>query len=137
MSTLLAGPWRGDLVAFAGEYIFDLRGDVAPEGHSGLSRLFEVVIGSDCVDCEFEDITGRFPYARGKDGWAPSTLEDGSEAVNPAPYTGPFALELVRYRFMVNETKGLYYDRENTERSPNGCHFDPLPLLLGTARGVS
>ena len=134
-STLLEGPWRGDLVAFAGEYIFDLEEDVTPESHPGLSRLLEVAIDPYDIEYEFEDVTGRFAFARGKVGCVTATLEDGSVTMRPASYTGPFDLEFIRRRFVVNETKGLYYDREVTEKSWSHHRFDPLPLLLGTARG--
>ena len=134
-STLLTGLWKGDLVAFVGEYIFDLRDDVTPKSRPGLSRLLDVAIDPYDIGYEFEDVTGRFSFARGKDGYVPSTLEDGSDTMRSAPYTGPFDLDLVRYRFVVNETRGLYYDREATTEKPYRYNFDPLPLLLGTGRG--
>lgn len=134
VSTLLAGPWKGDLVAFTGEYVFDLRSNVTPASYPGLSRLLDVAIDPCDIECEFADITGRFTYARGKSGYAPPSLADDDTA-GETPYTGPFDLEIAHHRFMVNETKGCYYDRQATQQIGHGHRFDPLPLLLGTAIG--
>ena len=136
VSTLLAGPWKGDLVTFNGEYIFDLSDDVTPESYPGLSRLLDVAIDPYDIDFEFEDVAGRFTYAIGKSRYVPITLANGDEDMCKMPYEGPFDLEIIHYRFIVNETRALYYDRNVTQELPTGGRLDPLPFLLGTARGA-
>ncbi len=133
VSTLLAGSWKGDLVAFTGEYIFDLSDDVTSENYPGLSRLLDVAIDPYDIDYEFEDVAGRFTYAFGKKRYTPTKSKEDMYEV---PYEGPFDLEIIHYRFMVNETRGLYYDRNTTQKLPTGSRLDPLPFLLGTARGA-
>lgn len=134
-STLLAKEWRGDLVAFTGEYLFDLREAVKSGRYPGLARLLDIAIDPVDVEHEFEDVAGRFTFARGKHGWVPGIDEDGEETMRQAPYEGPFDLEVTHYRFMVNETKHAYYDRESTQPLTQAPRFDMLPLLLGTSWG--
>lgn len=135
--TLLAGDWKGDLVVFCGDYLFDLEmfGVVTRQSHPGLARVLDVAIDPVDIEYEFEDITGRFTYACGKTGWTPSIDPLGKETMVKTPYEGPFDLEIVHYRFVVNETKGIYYDRETTQNCFTYSRFDPLPLLLGTTWG--
>ncbi len=134
-STLLAGGWKGDLVAFTGNHLFDLAKAAESGSYPGLSRLLAAATDPVNIEYEFDDVTGRFTIARGEHGWAPSINEDGTETMRQVPYEGPFDLEITHYRFMVNETKRVFYDREATQAISDSQRFDPLPLLLGTAWG--
>lgn len=109
-------------------------GGTVPE-RSGLARLLDASIDWYDIEYEFEDVTGRFALVRGRLGWFPAVDGDGRETMVARAYEGPFDLEVEHHRFVVNETKGVYYDRESTRALADGTRLDPLPLLLGSAYG--
>ena len=132
--TLLAREWQGDLVLFAGEYMYDLGHMAIPEDWSGLRAVTELAVDYYDIDYEFEDVAGRFSYSRGKDGWRPRMV-DGLETMVKVPYDGPFDLDIIHYRYIVNKTKNVYYDREAMPKRGVTSRFDPLPMLMGSALG--
>lgn len=132
--TLLAGEWQGDLVLFAGEYMYDLGLMAIPEDWSGLRAVTDLTVDYYDIDYEFEDVAGRFSYSRGKVGWRPGMV-DGFETMVKVPYDGPFYLDIIHYRYIVNKTKNVYYDREAMPKRGVTSRFDPLPMLMGSAGG--
>ena len=67
---LLGTIWRGDLVAFTGEYYADVRGVTVPGRDDGLIRIIEYPLDYYDIDYEFEDVGGRLSCAKGKLGTA-------------------------------------------------------------------
>lgn len=132
--TLLAGEWQGDLVLFAGEYMYDLRHAAIPEDWPGLRAVTELTVDYYDIDYEFEDVAGRFSYSRGKAGWRPEMV-DRLETMVKVPYDGPFDLDIIHYRYIVNKTKGVYYDREAMPELSAESRFDPLPMFMGSGFG--
>lgn len=43
--------------------------------------------------------------------------------------------EIIHYRYIINKTKGVYYDREAMSKRGVTSRFDPLPMLMGSALG--
>ena len=44
-------------------------------------------------------------------------------------------LDIIHYRYIVNKTKNVYYDREAMPKRGVTSRFDPLPMLMGSAGG--
>ena len=112
----------------------DLRYMAIPEDWSGLRAVTELTVDYYDIDYEFEDVAGRFSYSREKAGWRPAMV-DGLETMVKVPYDGPFDLDIIHYRYIVNKTKGVYYDREAMPKRGVISRFDPLPMLMGSALG--
>ena len=62
-------------------------------------------------------------------------MVDGLETMVKVPYDGPFDLDIIHYRYIINKTKGVYYDREAMPKRGVTSRFDPLPMLMGSALG--
>lgn len=135
VTALLGTIWRGDLIAFTGEYYADVREVAVPGRDDGLIRIIKYPIDYYDVDYEFEDVGGRLSCARGKLGVA--VVEDGEYGLSLAerPYEGPFDIEVEHFRYIINETKREYFDREQTSCQWVRSNTDLLPLLLGTSWG--
>lgn len=67
-TTLLAGPWRGDPVAFAADDLDDYGAIMSLPGYAGLSRVMTYPIDSYDIEYEFKEVAGRLTYCRGKSG---------------------------------------------------------------------
>lgn len=134
-ATLLGTIWRGDLVAFAGEYLGDIRELATPGRDDGLLRVTDYPIDYYDITYDFKDVGGRLSCARGQVGTVVGSDEFGEKLVH-RPYEGPFDIEVEHHRYIVNESKREYYDRERTDPFfwPHS-NVDPLPLLLGTSWG--
>ncbi len=63
-STLLEKEWRGDVVAFAGEHLFDLREAAKSGRYPGLAKLLEAAIDPVDIEREFEGVAGELEIAR-------------------------------------------------------------------------
>lgn len=131
--TLLAGRWKGDTVAFLGDASTGYWPDDSVQALEYRERESPVFL--DYAEDHFEDITGLFKRAKGLERRVFTDEGDFKE-----PYKGSFELDIVRYRYVVNHTKMLFYDRLKT---PVRCvqphrlgtddrvvRFDPLPALL-------
>ena len=135
VTTLLGTIWRGDLVAFVGEYLADVRRLSIPGRDDGLLRVIDYPLDYYDIDYEFEDVGGRLSCARGKLGTVVVRDGERGEMLADRPYEGPFDIEVERFRYVVNETKREYYDRERTARQWARGNTDLLPILLGTSWG--
>lgn len=136
--TLISKEWAGDLVAFIGDYF--LRSAISEvDAHR---RLVWEAMGNKGLDAcmdegEWEDVSGRFAFARGKT----RTVYGGESDPygEKVAYEGPFDLEIEHFRFVVNEDKGEYFDRRGTSiESVRGgfvCRFELLPGLLCCGAG--
>lgn len=129
--TLIASEWRGDLVAFVSDY-----SDLSDEKGNGLARISALLTATPCeyVEENGTDICGRFPCARGEEGLLDVSGRPGEK--DWQPYDGPFDLEPTVFRYVVNETRGEYLDRENGHPLgilPNGTQIleDVFPALMG------
>lgn len=112
--------------------LYDLQYMTIPEDWSGLRAVTELTVDYYDIDYEFEDVAGRFSYSRGKAVWRP-VMVDGFETMVKVPYDGLFDLDIIHYRYIVNKTKGAYYDRETMPKRGVISRFDPLPMLMGSA----
>lgn len=87
------------------------------------------------VEDRFEDITGLFKRAKGLER---RVFADEGDFI--APHKGSFELDVVRYRYIINYTKVLFYDRLKTPvrsvrryrlgTDDRVARFDPLPVML-------
>ncbi len=136
-ATLLGTIWRGDLVVFAGEYLDDIRELATPGRDDGLLRVADYPIDHYDITYDFKDVGGRLSCARDQVGTVVGSDEFGEKLVY-RPYEGPFDIEVEHHRYVVNESKREYYDRERTDPSfwPHS-NIGPLPLLLKNILGTS
>lgn len=131
--TLLADRWKGDTIAFLGDESTDYWPDMSPEALRYKEEESPVFL--DYVEDFYRDVTGDFKQAKGK-----THLVATEAKVTKAPYEGSFDKDIVRYRYVVNHTKKLFYDRKKTPIIGVGQHslipeagierFDPLPGLF-------
>ena len=131
--TLLSGRWRGDTIAYLGDYCTNYWPDESPEALA--YRAEESPVFLEYAEDNFEDITGLFVRARGLT-YAVFTETDYIEV----PYEGPFELEIAHCRYVVNHSKKLFYDRTATPLrcvAPHGLgiedtivRFEPFPALF-------
>lgn len=132
--SLLASDWNGDFVAFVGDEDDIDRPKLDEPIPIGWERMLEAAgpLPYDYAEDWYDDIAGEFEVARGKTGWF--SVEKGPDGdFGERPYTGPFDRHITRYRYVVNDTKKVYYDRG---ADPASGDFDPLPLLMSTSWGL-
>ena len=135
--TLLDSYWRGDMLVFLGDYR-----ELDNEENPALAKI-EADCGhrEPCALCEAEDIyvdvAGRFRLAKGK-----TYYDCESPGLPEVPYEGTFDKEVIHYRYVINETKRQYYDRERTPMTSTHVwrdggvregiqRLDLLPVFLG------
>lgn len=108
--TMMAGDWAGDLVVFMGDYA-----TFEDETHPKRKEVEQMLagIGADDYLIDFIDIIGRFDYAKEHPEIKHPVY---SENCNDTwgSYTGPFDLKIERFRFVINESKKEFVDRERT-----------------------
>lgn len=128
--TLLSGRWKGDAVAFVGDY-FEGEGTCDHPKRSLAYDLMDECVLDDFIefgDCK--DVAGLFEYARGK-SHRPYWWDDRDDDI---PYEGPFGLEIEHRRFGINDTRREYFDRKATEvlwvEGERVRRFDPFPALV-------
>ena len=136
---LLAGSWKGDRVFYCGDYAWD-----DPDG-SACDRLHEL---SDRDPYEYadqcDDISTRFAACEGNTRLEGFETAAGGRGFRSVPLEGAFDIKPEHYRYVVNETKGLFVDRETApvawvwvEGSDYGIvRSDPLPLFLAIGNGL-
>lgn len=135
--TLLEGAWAGDAVIFMGDYC-------RPEElDNDLMRRVAAEYGDlgarDYMEDAFTNIAGRFAVVRGRT----ECLYEDDTLLGAREYAGAFDIEFSHPRYLVNDSKCEYVDRERTMawhvtrgRLPFGVvRFDPTPLLLSSSRG--
>lgn len=137
--TLLNREWRGQRIIYLGD-------ESDPEGDHGNQALAQLIEehrmwdqpGSlfDYVDENYYDITPVFAEAEGSLRQAIEsalgTEEDETSSYHidlKDPFRGLFERRLTDFRYVVNETKGEFLDRERAQWS-KGYPVNPLPLLL-------
>lgn len=136
---LLAGPWKGDRVLYCGDYAW---GD--PSGSAG-ERLHELAERDpyEFAD-ECEDISTRFAACEGKTRLESFETADGRYGFKSVPLEGTFEIKPEHYRYVVNETKGVFVDREQApvawvwaERGDfDIVRIDPMPLFMAIGNGL-
>ena len=142
LTALLSGPWHGDQVMYIGDYAWDdvVLGDCSCSGAALLRGLKEnSVLDADPYAAamswhdaaEYCAVPETIGYVlRGGHGvsevWEPVTV--------PA-HEGEIDCEEKRY--VVNETQGVFYDRDKLE-TRQGCHLtqDPLLIFLAVGNGL-
>ena len=142
LTALLSGPWHGDQVMYIGDYAWDdvVLGDCSCSGAALLRGLKEnSVLDADPYAAamswhdaaEYCAVPETIGYVlRGGHGvsevWEPVTV--------PA-HEGEIDCEEKRY--VVNETQGVFYDRDKLEKR-QGCHLtqDPLLIFLAVGNGL-
>ena len=126
--TLMEGRWRGDPVVYLGDYC-DLRAD------DPRAAMLGALFGEypyDAVMDGFEDVSGLFACAEGlrHDAY----LGDEPRSV---PYDGPFDLEVAHRRYVMEDGRREFVDRELAPvHAIYDCggyswdRWDPVPWLL-------
>ena len=142
LTSLLSGPWHGDQVMYIGDYAWDegVLGDYPCSGAALLRGLKE----NSVLDAD--------PYAAAM-SWhdaaeycaVPETIEyvlRGGHGVSEVwePVTVPAhegEIDCEEKRYVVNETQGMFYDRDKLE-TRQGCHLtqDPLLIFLAVGNGL-
>lgn len=129
--TLLESRWAGDRVVFLGDYA-SFANETDP-----FRKAFELELGGKCPEDfmleELEDITGLFAYVR--DCGRNKHYDWDTESYRP--YEGPFDIEIVDYRFVVDETLKEFVDRATTpvryiSESGEITRYDPVPELMSS-----
>lgn len=123
--TLMAGDWRGDVVA--------LVGDETPRGffesdacNDRMRSLLDFTHGKDPWDYAtdwFTDVSGRFRCAEGERLYVREGLGEDADWVSGF-YDGPFDLDIETYPYIVNETTKEYYRRGSADE------YDPFSDLV-------
>ena len=138
---LLDGEWRGQRILLLGD-----EGEPAGDGgNAALARL----IGErrswsaagglfDYVAAHYRDITPLFQESEGVCRAEIDWILNDPHRFDPYridrsdPFRGLFGRCVRDYRFVINDTRGAYLDRERAQ-SHRGFLVNPLPLLLACA----
>ena len=133
--TLLQSRWKGDTVIYAGDSTTDSWPDQSPEAMAYRANPKGSPVFLDYAECAYEDITGFFPQAS-----LNPRIDFGVDPPQEIPYTGPFNVKIECFRYVINHTKRLYYDRKATPVVKVTPHkpledteilrFDPFPALF-------
>lgn len=130
--TMLAGEWAGDFVCFLGDYA-DFRNNRSPAAE----RVLEAMDGRCAEDYFLEcakDIQGRFDFAKTNSDFRWYDFEEGKEK----PFIGPFDITIQRFRYVINESKHEYIDREQTAvryidpADGEIVRYDPFPEYMSS-----
>ena len=131
--TLLVDRWKGDTIAFLGYESTDYWPDTSSEALRYKEEESPVFL--DYVEDFYRDVTGDFRQAKGK-----THLVATQGEMMKAPYEGSFDIAIVRYRYVINHTKKLFYDRKKTpiigvmsyplSTEASIERFDPMPGLF-------
>ena len=104
---LLANDWHGDRVLLCGDYAW------SEEGGSAAGRL-RVLAESDPFEASegFLDRSGDFASVRGNEVYR----EIAPNLYGKVPVDGTFHIDAGHYRYVADETAGVFYDREKAPR---------------------
>ena len=136
---LLAGPWKGDRVLYCGDYAWD-----DPSGSAG-ERLRELAQQDPYEFAEqCEDISTQFAACEGNTRLESFKTASGGHGFRSVPLEGSFEIRPEHYRYLANETKGVFVDREVAPVAwvwVEGENFgitrtDPLPLFMAIGNGL-
>lgn len=133
---LLANDWHGDRVLLCGDYAW------SEEGGSAAGRL-RVLAESDPFEASegFLDRSGDFASVRGNEVYR----EIAPNLYGKVPVDGTFHIDAGHYRYVADETAGVFYDREKApvvfvgewEGEPYITRTDPLTLLTASAAAIT
>lgn len=133
---LLANDWHGDRVLLCGDYAWD-----EEVGFSAAGRLRELA-ESDPFEAagEFLDRSGDFASVRGNEVYR----EVAPNRYGKVPVDGTFHIDAGHYRYVADETAGVFYDREKApvvfvgewEGEPYITRTDPLTLFMAIGNGL-
>lgn len=133
---LLANDWHGDRVLFCGDYAWD-----EEVGFSAAGRL-RALAESDPYEAAkgFLDRSGDFASARGNEVYR--EVEPGR--YGKVPIVGTFHIDAGHYRYVADETAGVFYDREKApvafvgewEGEPYITRTDPLTIFMAIGNGL-
>ena len=136
---LLAGPWKGDCVLYCGDYAWD------DSDGSAYKRLHEVAQQDPYEFAEqCKDISTQFAACEGNTRLESFVAPEGRQGYRPVPLEGAFDIKPEHYRYVVNETKGLFVDREAApvawvwagEEELGIARTDALPLFMAMGNGL-
>ena len=142
LTALLAGPWHGDRVMYIGNYAW-YHCIVRRRADSGSGLLRELNEGGEFA-CDpltvargRDDVADRCyvpnMFTRVFNGW--NGGEPVCETITVPGHADTLDCEPMRY--VVNETQGVYYDREKLEPQQDGCLAqDPLLIFLAVGNGL-
>lgn len=132
---LLANDWHGDRVLLCGDYAW------SEEGGSAAGRL-RVLAESDPFEASegFLDRSGDFASVRGNEVYR----EVAPNRYGKGPVDGTFHIDAGHYRYVADETAGVFYDREKApvvfvgewEGEPYITRTDPLTLFMAIGNGL-
>lgn len=132
---LLANDWHGDRVLLCGDYAW------SEEGGSAAGRL-RVLAESDPFEASegFLDRSGDFASVRGNEVYR----EIAPNLYGKVPVDGTFLIDAGHYRYVADETAGVFYDREKApvvfvgewEGEPYITRTDPLTLFMAIGNGL-
>lgn len=132
---LLANDWHGDRVLLCGDYAW------SEEGGSAAGRL-RVLAESDPFEASegFLDRSGDFASVRGNEVYR----EVAPNLYGKVPVDGTFHIDAGHYRYVADETAGVFYDREKApvvfvgewEGEPYITRTDPLTLFMAIGNGL-
>lgn len=136
--SLLAGPWAGDAVVFMGDYCRP--GELDNALMSRVAAEYGERGACDYMEDTFTNIAGRFAVVRGRAEY----LYEDDAPLGAREYVGTFDIEFSHPRYLVNDSKREYVDRERTmvwhvtrgHLPFSVVRFDPTPLLLSSGRGL-
>ena len=140
--TLLNKEWRGQRIIYLGD-------EIAPKYDRSNSTVAQLINEYrkwnqpgylfDYVEDNYHDITPIFAQTayslRREIEYIRETKNNESNSYHidfKDPFRGLFERKLIDFRYIVNETKGEYLDRE-TAQQRKGHLVNPLPLLLAYA----
>lgn len=142
LSYLLENDWSGDRVFFCGDYAFE---SLLSPDYSGLSFA------------QFDNATSRYrdlldvasdPYELARSDYRDRSTDFSTcrrQDFDGNRIEGSFAIDPGHYRFVVNRTEGVYYDREECPvswvwRDDAGSYrftrTDPLTIFLAVGNGL-
>ena len=135
--TLLAGPWAGDAVIFMGDYCSP--GDIDNPLMQRVAAEYGAHGACDLMEDTFTNVTGMFAVVRGRG----ECLYENDVPLGAREYVGTFDVAFSHPRYLINDSKREYVDREQTMvwhvnrgHLPFGVvRFDPTPLLLSSGHG--
>ena len=132
---LLANDWHGDRVLLCGDYAW------SEEGGSAAGRLRVLAVSDPCAAAAgFLDRSGDFASVRGNEVYR----EIAPNLYGKVPVDGTFHIDAGHYRYVADETAGVFYDCEKApvvfvgewEGEPYITRTDPLTLFMAIGNGL-
>ena len=131
---LMTNDWHGDTVLFCGDYAWDSRGSA--------DKTLRELAEEDPYQAAgaFADRSGDFASTRGNK----VLRELAPGRWGEVPVEGTFRIDAGHYRYVVDETLGVYYDREKApvawvgwwKGEPVITRTDPLTIFMAVGNGL-